>query len=116
MKLMKYGRYYDTYEQNDNNGVDLSDVKKWEYNLSDEEKKSIDRMMDILSRELTDKEKTRFLPIAEFLKTNKTISKQDVIDITGKGDTSAKNYLKKLVDLDVLIKEGDSVSTIYRRK
>lgn len=116
MKLMKYGRYYDTYEQNGSSGVELSVVKGLEYDLPDEEKKSIDRMMDILSRELTDKEKTRFLPIAEFLKTNKTISKQNVIDITGKGDTSAKNYLKKLVDLDVLIKEGDSVSTIYRRK
>ena len=36
--------------------------------------------------------------------------------VTGKGDSTAKNYLALLQKLDVLAKEGDSVATIYRRK
>ena len=55
------------------------------------------------------------LPVVEFLKINPVITKQDVIRITGKAESTAKRYLNLLVDRNILVKEGDSVATTYRR-
>ena len=45
-----------------------------------------------------------------------TVTKQIVMELTGKGDSTAKNYINLLLKLDVLNREGESVSTVYRRK
>lgn len=49
------------------------------------------------------------------LKINPVITKQDVIGITGRAESTAKRYLNLLIDINILVKEGDSVATIYRR-
>lgn len=119
MNLLKYGRYYDTYPQE---AADSGDEKFAKGNqpvaagLTSEEQKSVDRMMEVLSKKLNEKEKQKLLPLVDFLKTHAVISKKDVIKLTGKGDSTAKNYLKRLLELDVLSREGDSVATTYRRK
>lgn len=120
MKLLKYGRYYDTYPQEnmlrieeDSNGISDGTEKSA---LTVDEQKSIDRMMEILSQQLSDREKKRLLPVVDYLMRHDTITRQIVMDITGKGRSTAANYLKVLVDYDVLEKEGESVSIVYRRK
>ena len=58
---------------------------------------SLDRMMEILSKELSEAEKIIYAPIAEFLKTHETIKNSDVMSITHKGPSSANRYLSRLV-------------------
>ena len=119
MKLLKYGRYYETYLQNGTNSEDDNYTDAYtlvSVGLSPKDQKSVDRMMNILSRELSDKEKGKMLPIVKYLQVNDTITKQIVISLTGKSSSTAKGYLTRLLDLNVLVKDGDSVSTIYRRK
>lgn len=132
MKLLKYGRYYDTYPKEEQTEVlrdtsgdiildtnsenILTEMVGKENPLSETEEESIDRMMDILSRKLSEKEKVKMLPIADYLKRHDTIEAQTIRKITGKSKTTVFRYLQRLVDLDVLVKEGGSVSTIYRRK
>lgn len=84
--------------------------------LSVEANKSVDRMMDILSQNLSDKEKARMLPIVEFLKTNDIIDTQTIRQITEKSKTTVFRYVQRLVELEVLEKDGSSVSTLYRRR
>lgn len=84
--------------------------------LATEAMKSVDRMMDILSRRLSDKEKAKMLPIVEYLKTNDIIDTQTIRQITGKSKTTAFRYVQRLVELDILEKKGDSVTTSFHRK
>lgn len=72
-------------------------------------------MMDILSRKLSDKEKVRMLPIVEYLQAHDKIDTQTIRRITGKSKTTVFRYVQRLIDLDVLEREGGSVSTMYRR-
>ena len=119
MKLLKYGRYYDTYLQEDTDSGDEEYVKGNQpvvAGLTSEEQKSVDRMMEILSQKLNEKQKDKLLPVVEYLKAHTVIERSTVMQLTGKGKTTSTNYLKLLVQLDILVKEGSSVSTAYRRK
>ena len=118
MKLLKYGRYYDTYPQKE--GEDKLQtpeelIASSVIELSSEEKKSIDRMMDILSQKLSAREKEKMLPIAEYLKTHKVIDHQTAERIFKKSKTTTNRYLNRLIELKVLERTGDSVATLYRR-
>ena len=73
-------------------------------------------MMEILSKELSETEKALYLPIAEFLKTHETIKSGDVAKATGKSPDTAKRYLRRLVELDILIPKGKNKGRFYRRK
>lgn len=117
MKLMKYGRYYDTYLHSENDSTKEAQPEiKIDTGLSPEEQKSVDRMMEILSRKLSDLEKKKLLPIVEYLKTNDVITRQQAEQVTGKALSTAGRYLNRLVELDVLYVDGQSVSTVYRRR
>ena len=131
MKLLKHGRYWETYPDEketvesvltDEKGKIIADsdgdaiITTEIRDVDHETIKSIDRMMDILSRELSESEKTVYLPIAEYLKKNETIKNADGVILTGKSSHTVKRYLLKLVQLDVLIPEGDNKGRIYRRK
>lgn len=108
MKLLKHGRFYDTYPQ--------EDAESKPETADNEHQKAVDRMLDILSRNLTEKEKGRILPIVEFLKVNDSITRKKAMEITGKGKSVASDYLKKLVELDVLVSEGQTNNLYYRIK
>lgn len=54
--------------------------------------------------------------IAEYLKTHDTIKNADAVRETGKSSETCKRYLKKLVELDVLVPEGTNKGRYYRRK
>lgn len=96
--------------------VDYNAVGKSNYEGSSEsEQASVDRMLDIFNRDLSESEKKKLFPVVEFLKINPVITKQDVIGITGRAESTAKRYLNLLIDINILVKEGDSVATIYRR-
>ncbi|MCD7765368.1 MAG: hypothetical protein LUH53_02450 [Lachnospiraceae bacterium] len=84
--------------------------------LSAEAMKSVDRMMDILSRRLSDKEKAKMLPIVEYLKVHDEVDTQTVKIIIGKSRATASRYIQRLVELDILEKKGDSVTTVFYRK
>jgi len=84
--------------------------------LSEVENESIGRMIDILNRELSDKEKDRMLPIVEYLKCHDKIDAKKMRQITGKAKTTVSRYINRLIELDVLEKEGNSVSVVYKRK
>lgn len=77
---------------------------------------SVDRMIRIFKSNLSDKEKEKMLPIIDYLKVNDTIDPQMARKVTGKSKTTVFRYLQRLIELDVIKSEGDSVSTVYRRK
>ena len=131
MKLLRHGRYWETYPDNKvkstsfltiNDGKVLTTkdglplVVETIKDVTPETIKSIDRMMEILSRELTEKEKEVYLPVAEYLKTHKFIKNADVMRLTGKGSSSTNRYLTRLVDLEILAPEGEKKGRIYRRR
>ena len=76
---------------------------------------SIDRMMEILSTQLDEDEKELYLPIVEYLKTHDVIKNSDVKDIVKKSAPTANRYLARLVELTILIPEGEKKGRIYRR-
>lgn len=124
MKLLRYGRYYDTYPQEIVNGDGAGEKKISEAEsphvssasiLSEKEQKSVDRMMEILSRKLSDKEKERILPIVNHLKMHNTITRRQAEKLTGKALSTVTRYLHRLEELGVIAEEGKSVSTLYRR-
>ena len=80
------------------------------------EQESVDRMIRIFKSNLSDKEKEKMLPIIDYLKVNDTIDPQMARKVTGKSKTTVFRYLQRLIELDVIKSEGDSVSTVYRRK
>ena len=84
--------------------------------ISDNEQKSVDRMLHIFKSNLSDKEKEKMLPIIDYLKVNDTIEPQMARKLTRKSKTTVFRYLQRLMELDIIKSEGDSVSTIYRRK
>ena len=77
---------------------------------------SIDRMMDILSKSLSESEKEIYLPIVEYLKTHETIKNADGVRLTGKSAPTINRYFSRLIDLDVLVPEGEKKGRLYRRK
>ncbi len=121
MKLLKHGRYYDTYpdepeDSNDDQFAAGTDNAMKSPAISQEEQQSIDRMMEILSKELSEKEKKKILPIVQYLQEHNSISRQDAEKLTGKAMSTVNRYLHRLIELDVLVPEGKSVSLVYRRK
>ena len=84
--------------------------------ISDSEQKSIDRMLYIFENNLSDKERKKILPIIEYLKANDTIKPQTARRVTGKSKTTVYRYLQQLIELDIIVSQGDSVSTTYKRK
>lgn len=73
-------------------------------------------MIHIFKSNLSDKEKEKMLPIIDYLKVNDTIDSQMVRKLTGKSKTTVFRYIQRLMELDIIKSEGDSVATIYRRK
>ena len=117
LNLWKYGRYYETYpKEEQEEAPDLEKVNAPKNPLSAKDEKSIDRMLDLLSRKLSDKEKVKMLPIAEYLKKHDSIDTQTVKVVTGRSKATASRYLQRLIELDVLEKKGDSTTTLYYRK
>lgn len=84
--------------------------------LSNDELKSVDRMIHIFKNNLSDKEKEKMLSIIDYLKLNDTIDPKMARKLTGKSKTTVFRYLQRLIELDIIKSEGDSVSTVYRRK
>lgn len=77
---------------------------------------SVERMLEILSAKLDEKDKKKILPIVEHLKSSNTITTAEAKEITGKSKDTVLRMLKKLMELDVIEKQGDSVGTVYIRK
>ena len=131
MNLLRHGRYWKTYPDNldkstvflaTENGDLITDdegthiILETEKEIAPEVIMSIDRMMEILTTELSEAEKEKYLPIAEYLKTHDTIKNADAARETGKSPDTAKRYLRRLVELDVLEPEGENKGRFYRRK
>lgn len=72
-------------------------------------------MMEILTTELTDSEKEVYLPIAEYLKNHEVIKNSDGMRLTGKSAPTVNRYFSRLIELDVLIPEGNKKGRVYRR-
>lgn len=73
-------------------------------------------MMEICNRSLSEKEKKRILPIVEHLKTHETITREEAEILTGKSLSTVTRYLNRMIELDMLVSEGQSVSTVYKKK
>lgn len=126
MKLLKYGRYWQTYPGNKETAMLTTDNGEWitaedgaplvvETEVDEVTLESIDRMMEILSTQLDEDEKELYLPIVEYLKTHDVIKNSDVKDIVKKSAPTANRYLARLVELTILIPEGEKKGRIYRR-
>lgn len=127
LNLLHHGRYWRTYPVRKNeyltdekgNRIIIGEtaviVGTETREIDENTTASLDRMMEILSEELSETEKIIYAPIAEFLKTHETIKNSDVMSITHKGPTSANRYLSRLVKLKVLTSEGNKKGRIYRR-
>lgn len=126
MKLLKYGRYWDTYPENKETSILTTEDGEWittedgaplvvETEVDPETLKSIDRMMEILSAQLDEEEKKTYLPIVDFLKSHDVIRNSDVVGIINKSSPTANRYLARLVQLGILITEGEKKGRVYRR-
>lgn len=127
MNLLRRGRYWDTYPEyseteltdeegevlTDENGIVLTDGEA-ENGIQDE--KSVDRMSDLLSKALTEREKKNIMPIYGYLVHHETIDTATAIKITGKSSSTVNRYLQRLVELTVLDKEGKTKNAVYRRR
>ena len=123
MKLLRHGRYWQTYPDYKEKSAALLTTQAGNIITAVETEKevnpvviaSIDRMMEILTSNLTETEKEIYFPIVEYLKTHDTIKNADIMRLTHKGSTSANRYLNRLVELKVLSPEGDNKGRLYRR-
>ena len=130
MKLLRYGRYWETYpeyktketgfvESNDGEVLTDYDDVPFVYEVTKDIEPSViaslDHMMEVLSKELSESEKMVYLPIVDYLKTHETIKNADVMRLTEKKSTSANRYLQRLVELEVLVPEGKKKGRVYRR-
>lgn len=130
IKLLRYGRYWETYPEYKTKETGLVESKDGEvltdyddvpfvYEVTKDIEPSVfaslDHMMEILSKELSESEKIVYLPIVDYLKTHETIKNADVMRLTEKKSTSAKRYLKRLVELKVLVPSGDNKGRVYTR-
>ena len=131
LKLLKRGRYWKTYPEYKEQAVSVLTDEKGDIitdqdgiPLAIEETRdidprvlaSVDRMMEILSKSLSEPEKELYLPIVEYLKTHETIKNADGVKLTGKSAPTVNRYFARLIELDILIPEGENKGRIYRRK
>lgn len=131
LKLLKRGRYWKTYPEYKEQAVSVLTDEKGDIitdqdgiPLAIEEIRdidprvlaSVDRMMEILSKSLSESEKELYLPIVEYLKTHETIKNADGVKLTGKSAPTVNRYFARLIELDILIPEGENKGRIYRRK
>ena len=131
LKLLKRGRYWKTYPEYKEQAVSVLTDEKGDIitdqdgiPLAIEETRdidprvlaSVDRMMEILSKSLSESEKELYLPIVEYLKTHETIKNADGVKLTGKSAPTVNRYFARLIELDILIPEGENKGRIYRRK
>ena len=92
-----------------------------EVKLSEGSKEQIDKkrviyehVLEVCSEKLKEKEKEKLLPIVEYFRTHDQIDRATAEVICGKSTTTTVGYLNRLVSIGVLMKEKDSVATIYR--
>lgn len=131
LKLLKRGRYWKTYPEYKEQAVSVLTDEKGDIitdqdgiPLAIEETRdidprvlaSVDRMMEILSKSLSEPEKELYLPIVEYLKTHETIKNANGVKLTGKSAPTVNRYFARLIELDILIPEGENKGRIYRRK
>lgn len=64
---------------------------------------------------LSDKDKDKLVPIVDYLKTHDVITRQKAEELTKKSLSTVNRYLQRLIELGILIPEGKSVSTVYKR-
>ena len=130
MRLLRYGRYWETYPEFRRRDATLLEDADGEW-VTDEDGApilvertealdastlaSIDRMTDILSERLTNREKERIDPLFQYLKSHDVIDVRVAMQLTGKSSSTANRYIGRLVELGVLVQEGQSKSTVYRR-
>lgn len=130
LKLLRYGRYWQTYPEfksrevallTDDEGEWITDesgaplIAEATRELDPQTIASLDRMTETLASGLTDVEKERIAPIFSYLKEHATIDKSIAMQLTGKSSATATRYLKRLVGMGVLTPEGRARGRIYRR-
>jgi ATP-dependent DNA helicase RecG len=130
MKLLKYGRYWETYPEFrshtispllDSDGERITDdqglpiVAEEITELDASTLASIDRMAETLAEKLNDREKERYDPLFQYLKTHDTINARIATQLTGKSSSTVNRYLKHLASLGVLELVGNARKTAYRR-
>ncbi len=133
MNLLKHGRYYDTYPKPNRETWEdfsvLGDGGAVKYGTNEKEpmvgfkrgtagedwREPEDRMMVILNDKLSEREKKKLMPIVDFLKTHDKITRWQAEQVSGKSLSTVTRYLRRLEELDVLVRDGQSVATVYRR-
>lgn len=128
IKLLKHGRYWDTYPEyqesltmdsegnviEDSNG-DVLIASERKYEVDQKILKSVERMTDILANNLSDNDKKKLLPIYEYLMHNDAITTEKAMELTHKSSSTANRYIKKLENLNVVVKNGGSKNIVYKR-
>ena len=74
-----------------------------------------EKMNSFLNRILSKKNLEKLLPVIEYLVDHDEISSKDVMDLTGKSQSTAWRYLQKLCDVDILKPAEDTNNTLYKR-
>ena len=128
MKLLKHGRYWDTYpdfsdEEAYGGNNETVTAQGGEDSISGDETRRLDKkterildhISDTLSTKLSELEKRNIMPIYEYLKTNDVIDSAKAMELTGKSSSTVNRYLQRLMELNVLKREGGSKNTVYRR-
>ena len=70
-------------------------------------------MKDVLSKTLKEREKKKLLPLVDYFEEHDSISSADAAALIEMSVASATRYLRKMVELGVLVKKGRSYNTLY---
>ena len=70
-------------------------------------------MKDVLSKTLKEREKKKLLPLVDYFGEHDSISSADAAALIEMSVASATRYLRKMVELGVLVKKGRSYNTLY---
>jgi ATP-dependent DNA helicase RecG len=69
----------------------------------------------ILSELLSEKEVEKMAAIIDYLQYNNTITNKKCCELTGKSTATARRYLERLCEIDILESSGGTKNAIYRK-
>jgi ATP-dependent DNA helicase RecG len=68
-----------------------------------------------VSELLSEKEIKKMAAIIDYLRYNDTITNKKCCELTGKSTATARRYLERLCEVDILVSSGGTKNAVYRK-
>ena len=96
------------FRANNNDGESLTE--KTDFIQNDES------LTEVLKKVLPEKDLEAMTPLIVYLENNSTISTKKAEELLNKSNSTAYRYIRKLVDVGILISDGSTNNAVYIRK